>query len=135
MGPNYSIVYKKWVENNVVGALSRRESNELMEGQFTTISSIQLAWLTEVQDNWNHDEWVQQLVAEIIVGLEQIEGYTYSNSILKFQGKLYIGISGDLRSKIIRDMHSIWTDDHSGKKVTLKRVQQFLLAGNVGGCH
>lgn len=92
MGFNYTIAYKKGCENKVAYALSRRDESPQLNG----ISTVQSAWVKEIQESLNDDELVQLILAKLMAGSGDIAEYTYTNGTLGFKGRLYIGISGSL---------------------------------------
>ena len=77
MGLDYQIVYKQGSENKVADALSRREHTEAQEVTCNAISTLKSAWLTEVQNSWENDELVQQLLIKLITNKEEVPGYSY----------------------------------------------------------
>lgn len=55
-GFNYTICYKKGVENKVVDALLRRGLND---AEITAIYMAQSGWLADIQNSWVNNEMAQ----------------------------------------------------------------------------
>ena len=60
LGYDFEIIYKKWKQNVVADALSRKDED--VETFLCTISIIQLDWINEVWDEWKNDEEVCALI-------------------------------------------------------------------------
>jgi hypothetical protein len=61
---------------------------------------------------------------ELAIAQNSHHNYTLQQGILRYKGKIYIGNTTDLRSKIFDTFHSSLFGGHSGAKVTLKKIQQ-----------
>ncbi|KAM7497180.1 hypothetical protein LguiA_021594 [Lonicera macranthoides] len=131
MGLDYTIVYKRGCENKVADALSRREFKEDEDAQCNALTTIQPAWLSEVSNSWTGDELVQTILAKLLSGSNDLSGYTFTNDTLRYKGRLYIGVNGDLRQKIIQELHHSGSGGHSRTKATLKRIEQFFYWPNM----
>lgn len=122
MGLNYTIAYKKGIAKKVADALSRRG---LSEAELSAISLAKPGWLTELQESWHNDELAQQIITNVVAQLEQLEGFSYDNDTIKFNGRLYVGANGELRQKVILELHQKGVGGYSGRQATIKRVEQF----------
>ena len=56
LGYNFDIIYRKWKQNFVADALSRKDED--VEALFCAISIIQPDWINEAMDEWKKDEEV-----------------------------------------------------------------------------
>ena len=63
LGYDFEIIYKKWKQNVVADALSRKD--EAMEAFICAISIIQLDWINKARDEWENDEEVWALIQKI----------------------------------------------------------------------
>ena len=54
LGYDFDIIYRKWKQNFVSDALSRKDED--VEALFCAISIIQLDWINEARDEWKKDE-------------------------------------------------------------------------------
>lgn len=59
VGLNYTISYKKGIENKVADALSRRG---LSEAELIAISLAKPGWLVEIQASWTNDALAKQII-------------------------------------------------------------------------
>lgn len=119
MGYNYTIEYKKGAENGVADALSRREE----EATVAHINIIQPMWITEVIGSYEGDSWAQEAIAECTVRPLDVSFFHYESGLLKFKGRVYVGSTSDLRSKILTYIHQSNMGGHSGIQGTYQRVQ------------
>ena len=101
-----------------------RRGSTLLEAELNALSIVQSSWLEEIRKSWENDEVVQVIIAKLIAGTEIMEGYTYANDTLRYQRKLYVSSNGNLRHKIIEELHNSGTGGHSGIRATLKRISQ-----------
>ncbi|KAI9186443.1 hypothetical protein LWI28_017293 [Acer negundo] len=51
--------------------------------------------------------------------------FIFSNKVLRFQGRIYVGKEGPLRGKLLEKAHFTAIRGHSGIKGTIKRLQQY----------
>lgn len=119
MGYNYTIEYKKGAENSVADALSRREE----EATVAHINIIQPMWIIEVIGSYERDSWAQEAITECTVRPLDVSFFHYESGLLKFQGRVYVGSTSDLRSKILTYVHQSNMGSHSGIQGTYQRVQ------------
>src|ERR1700733_9115040 len=63
MGYDFDIIYRKWKQNFVAYALSRK--GEDVEALFCAISIIQLDWINESRDEWKKDEEVWPVIQKL----------------------------------------------------------------------
>lgn len=50
-------------------------------------------------------ELAHQVITNSIVQLELIKGFSYGNGTIRCDGRLYVGSNGDLRQKILLELH------------------------------
>ena len=63
MGYDFDIIYRKWKQNFVIDALSRKDED--VEALFCAISIIQLDWINEEWDECKNDEEVWALIQKL----------------------------------------------------------------------
>jgi hypothetical protein len=115
---NYTIEYKKGVENVVVDALSRKEQSVL------AISSTIPAWISDIEESYHHDTTYTSLIEQLTVNDQAVPDYSLHSIILRYKGNICVGIHTDLISKILSSLHSSAIGDHSGIKATYQRAKR-----------
>jgi hypothetical protein len=124
---DYTIEYKKGKENRVADALSRKyqqEEDTPAEEHCAAISVLVPAWMEEVIDSYRTDEACLKLQQELAIDPASNPSYSLQAGIIRYKGRIYIGSSTDLRTKIFHAFHSSVYGGHSGHRVTLHRIQQ-----------
>lgn len=86
------------------------------------ISLIQSDLTTLIQASYILDDTLMATLQKIQSG-EVVDGYTLQDALLRKKGKLVIGPDIVLKTKIINWLHSSPESGHSGRELTLKRVQ------------
>lgn len=90
--------------------LSRREG----QSELSQITILQPAWVLELIESYVGDEMAQQGIAECTLEPQGVSFYYYSDGILRYKGKLYVGQNSGLREKLIKNMHESNMRGHSG---------------------
>ena len=99
LGYAFVIEYKKGVENKVADALSRRSNYIPMSCQQNESSKAcclpllldpDLTWLHNLRESYSQDQFMQQLIQSIQVGIAPI-GFTWQNNLVFYKGKFFLG--------------------------------------------
>ena len=88
MGLDYVIQYRKGKENLATHALSRCHE----EDSSATITSVIPDWYQEVTSSYEADESTEELFQQLVVDHSAKPGYTLTNGLIRYQGKLVIGV-------------------------------------------
>lgn len=121
LGYDYIITYRKGKDNVVADSLSRvYEGSE----ELSSITVIQPAWRTELQDSYINDSTVQEILAELSIKGSPVDNYSLVQGDLKWKGRYYVGSGGNLRTQICSNTHSNMEGGHSGITATLKKIEQ-----------
>jgi hypothetical protein len=115
---SYSIEYKKWAENKVADALSRKEQ------QLNAISSVTLAWITDIEQSYVNDTHYTSLIQQLLVNDQSVLNYSVHTGILRYKGKICIGNNITLKNKILSSMHSSAIGGHSEIQATYHRIKR-----------
>lgn len=120
MGLNYSFQYKKGVENTVADALSRLPIATLA----TALSVVQPLWLQEVVNSYVVDTHAQRLLEELAVVSPNAQGFSLTDSLIRLNGRIWIGANLALQTKLISAFHASPIGGHSGYIVTYQRLKK-----------
>ncbi|PHU01203.1 hypothetical protein BC332_30990 [Capsicum chinense] len=83
MGMDYEVQYKKWTENRMANALSRRQEEE--ESELKAMSGVEPTWMLEVSASYEHDLFAQQLITELITNPAGKLDYTLTQGIIRYK--------------------------------------------------
>jgi hypothetical protein len=107
LGLDYQIVYKKGSDNRVADALSRRPvSSDEVQGSCLAMSSSQPKWLEEVVASYDGDELAKELLVKLSVDQHAVPDYTLLQGVLRYKGRVWVGVVPELRLKIMTAFHS-----------------------------
>lgn len=70
------------------------------------------------------DEECKKLITSLILQPTRKEPYTYNQELINYKNRLHIESGGDLRKKILTQMHDSSLGGHSGQQHTYRRVKQ-----------
>lgn len=123
LGLDYEIQYKKGVENQVADALSRRIESDVGDDHCVAItapsakstSTLQPAWMQQVELSYGDDEECQQLIAQLLLDPQSQHDYQYVQGILKKHNRIMVGSSIGIRKQLIEAMHHSPLGGHSGQ--------------------
>ena len=120
MGLDYVIQYKKSKENIAADALSRCKE----EGLTASITAVIPSWCKEVTSSYEGNEGLQTLLEQLIVDPDSKPGYSYTNGVIRYKGRLVIGNKKDLKQKIFQALHALSMGSHSGIQNIYHKVKQ-----------
>ncbi|KAL3527895.1 hypothetical protein ACH5RR_012551 [Cinchona calisaya] len=99
MGYDYEVNHKNGVENLGADALSRRPSED---AQICAISMIKSQLLFEIQQSWQTDPKLQELIHKLLLSDQSHPShYTWQNNQLRRKDRFVVGNNFDLWTKII----------------------------------
>ena len=116
MGLDCTIQYRKGKENVAANALSQC----FEEGMVAAITLVLPDWLQEVTANYTLAEWSKELLGQLLVDPSSRSGYTMTNGLIRFHGRIVIGDCEHLKSKIMQALHESPMGGHSeGQAIVL----------------
>lgn len=119
LGYNYSIEYKKGKDNKAADALSRMPN----QSNVMAISVVQPMWVEEVHKTYAQDDYCLQLVAKLSLAPNSTPGFSLANGIIRHNGKILIGITGQMREQLLNSFHQSALGGHSGERATYQRLK------------
>jgi hypothetical protein len=102
----------------VADALSRKEQ------QLNAISSVTLAWITDIEQSYVNDTHYTSLIQQLLVNDQSVLNYSVHTGILRYKGKICIGNNITLKNKILSSMHSSAIGGHSEIQATYHRIKR-----------
>lgn len=125
LGLQYSIEYKKGVENSAADSLSRRPATSAdILPELHHISSAQPAWLEEIMQSYLNDPVASELLQQLAVSPTASDKFSRKAGILKQGRCVWIGNDPVLHNKICAAFHDSPLGGHSGFPVTYKHIKQ-----------
>ena len=119
---DFEIIYKKWKQNIVVDALSRKDED--VEALLCAISIIQPQWITEARDEWKNDEEVWTLIQKLQQDPSKSDTFNWKNDSLWYKDRLYLCKNSQLKQKILVELHTSPLGGHSKFLKTYHRVKK-----------
>jgi hypothetical protein len=113
------VEYKKGKENKVADALSR--VNHIFYEMFT--SAAIPVWMTKVVKSYSEDLKCKELIQQLTVTPTALPNFTFSEGLLHYKHKIYVGSITPLRKYIIDSLHNSELGGHSGEKATYERIK------------
>jgi hypothetical protein len=114
---DYLIEYKKGQENKAADALSCQE-------HLAAITTVTPAWTEDVENTYRQDTVCQQLIAQLTAGTTPPPHYTFSSGIIRYKGRIVIGLDNVFRNKLLDTFHSSPIGGHSGIRATYQRIKR-----------
>ena len=112
MGLQFTFQYKTGGDNGAADALSRGAQLLTLDA----LSVCQPQWLQEVTNSYETDPESQELLAKLAVTTTDDQGCTLQNGVIRQRGRLWIGASSALQTKLIAALHHSAIGGHSGER-------------------
>jgi hypothetical protein len=101
MGYNFTIEYKKGLENSATDSLSRKEQ----QGLAMALSSTVPNWVEPIKEEISCEKELQELVARIQQG-EAVGPWSLKSGLIFFKDRIYLRAQSPLTKAIIQEIHS-----------------------------
>lgn len=92
-------------------------------------------WAQMVTESYEGSPKIQQIISEWLLSSDSQPSYSNVLGVLKFKGRIYVGESGNLRQKLMDQMHASSLGGHSSITHTYKRAKQLFywpgMKGNI----
>jgi hypothetical protein len=90
----------------------------------STISAITPIWIQEILNSYVTDTDAQQLLQELAISSPNSQGFSLSDGVIRFKGRIWVGANTTVQIKIIQAFHSSALGGHSGIQATYQRAQR-----------
>ncbi|GJT81002.1 reverse transcriptase [Tanacetum coccineum] len=116
MGFDFSIVYKKGVNNVTADALSRMQNPAELLSIIGT-STVTTDLYNRIVESWEQDQTMKTLISKLQSSSNQKGHYTWHSQQLRRKGKLMVRSDEVLRKEPLQQVHGGSVGGHSGVKV------------------
>lgn len=120
VGLQFSIQYKKGIENTAVDALSRVAHLFAVQA----MSTSKPVWLQEILNSYTVDPTAKSLLQKLAVDKDACPGYQLQDGLIKQEDKIWVGANAGLQTRLIQAFHSSPIGGHSGMLSTYHKVKQ-----------
>lgn len=93
--------------------------------QINFVSSVQLNWLHDVVASYRNDQFARGVIIKLSTGEVTRDQWQYVQGLLKYQGKTYVGNTGNMWRKLLQELHAGVMGGHWVRKLILRRIKQF----------
>lgn len=81
-------------------------SRKFEEGTCDGLSVVQPSWVNEIIDSYEGDQQIHNLIAKLSIDPNSILDVQYQQGVIRHQGHIWVGSSGQLRKKLISEFHT-----------------------------
>jgi hypothetical protein len=123
LGYDFTVEYKKGVDNQVVDALSRRED----WGEEITLSLLSIltpSWTADLKQQNEEDEDLKQLMSQWQNHELDSQRYSLRDGLLLYKHRILLGQSPQLKGQVLNFIHSDPSAGHSSYEKTLHRAKR-----------
>jgi RNase H-like domain found in reverse transcriptase len=96
---NYTIEYKRGIENKVVDALSRREGHsgqlDCLHGSLLAVSELIPQWVQDIQQSYQNDPWIDGLKNNISTAAAAHPHLSHHQGLVRKKRKICVGRTGN----------------------------------------
>jgi hypothetical protein len=119
LGLQYSIVYKKGLDNKAADALSRK----VIYDETHAISVNTPRWLEIIEEGYTQDEQTKLLLTELSVSGSNDKGFSLKDGLIRYKGKVWLGSHGGAHKAILVALHNSGLGGHCGIAATYNKVK------------
>jgi hypothetical protein len=118
-GLQYKVIYKKGLDNKVADALSRKTVHH----QTYALSTVKPRWLEIIVEGYQQDPETKQLLTELCITRSNAKGFTLTDGIIKYKGRIWLGNHTEAHQAILATLHDSGLGGHSGVEATYNKVK------------
>lgn len=119
LGLQYKVVYKKGLENKAADSLSRQPHTLELSAMSASIPR----WLEIITEGYEQDPQTEKLLAELSIAGHNDQGFTLSDGLIKFKGKIWLGSHTAAHQAVLLALHSSGLGGHSGITATYQKIK------------
>ena len=119
MDLDYTIQYKKGINNAAADSLYRRPVSTLM-----AVSLCTPTWLEQLQAGYADDDFTKQLLTKLSLSPANDKGFQLQNGVLRYKGRVWVGHNKVAQNNILQALHDSGIGGHSGSNATYQRIKQ-----------
>ncbi|KAJ1686917.1 hypothetical protein LUZ63_018307 [Rhynchospora breviuscula] len=134
LGLDYTIEYKRGVDNKVADALSRRQVSNcqfLASSDCNLVSELIPNWVEELKSSYEDDSWIQSLRAKLLSDDHTSSLYSEYQGLIRYKGKICVGNNHDWRNKLLQEVHDTSLGGHSGILASYQRLKSMFYWPNM----
>lgn len=117
----YRVLYKPGSSNRAADALSRHSAPP---SSCAAISTITPQWIQDVASSYLHDNEATAMIAKLAVDPQSVPHFSFSQGILRFHNRIWVGSDDGLKAKLLQACHSSAIGGRSGFPATYTRMKQ-----------
>jgi hypothetical protein len=119
MDLDYKIQYKKGITNAAADTLSRCPEN----GEVMAVSECIPSWMQKLKEGYEENPEDKQSLTELSITGRNDEGYTLTDGIIRFRGRVWVGSNALAQQHILQALHDSGIGGHSGITATYHRIR------------
>ena len=89
----------------------------------STITLVEPIWLEEVKGSYKEDLYFTTKIQQLKQNPHSLTNCSYNGGILRYKGRVCIGSGGEIRQKVLQEIHASALGGHSGFKASYSRAR------------
>jgi RNase H-like domain found in reverse transcriptase len=111
LGLDYTIQYKRGVENKAADSLSRIPHSP-DSGKLLAITELLPKWTEELKESYIQDEWAAEILSNAQSAIPLPPNITVHGGIIRKRTRMYVGCNNHWRGKIVQSLHDSSVGGH-----------------------
>ncbi|TXG70895.1 hypothetical protein EZV62_005830 [Acer yangbiense] len=87
-------------------ALELEKKGSEGEGSLAALTTSKPAWVLEIEDSYQKDPLAEVVIPELVVNGPTNQEFTLKEGLLRRNGKIYVGVHGNLREKLLKESYT-----------------------------
>ena len=81
------------------------------------------SWYDQIYNSYKDDAMLQDIIQGKMINTTQALNFTYTNGVVKYKGRIVIGVVGSLREELVKTTHDSYIGGHTGIQNTYRRLK------------